>query len=226
MDIHIRPTPTSTREAVYESLKEQILQFDLIPGTTISEKEIALSFHVSRTPVRESFLRLAAEGLLDVYPQRGTVVSLIDLELVEEARFLREQLECAVIRLACEHISNEALAELELLLVRQKATMNAQDDKAMFDLDEAFHKLLFDSCNKRNTWNAIQQMNVHLNRSRKLRLAADHNWQHLYDQHQQMVQAIREHDTETAVSLMKDHLHLTVQDQSFLKEKFPNYFKP
>ncbi|MCM3783545.1 GntR family transcriptional regulator [Neobacillus mesonae] len=226
MDLHIRPTPTSTREAVYEALKDQILNFDLIPGTTISEKEISLSFNVSRTPVRESFLRLAGEGLLDVYPQRGTVVSLIDLSLVEEARFMREQLECAVIRLACQHFSEVDIAELELLLVRQRASMEAQDNKTMFELDEAFHRTLFARCSKSNTWTAMQQMNVHMNRIRKLRLAANHDWQHIYDQHRQMVESISKRDEEQAVSLMKDHLSLAIHDESYLREQFPTYFKP
>src|SRR5262249_9041063 len=99
LDFTIRPQMTSTRDAVYHKLKEQILSVELIPGTNISEKEISVQMGVSRTPVRESFVRLSQEGLLDIYPQRGTVVSLIDLELVEEARFMREQLECAVVRL-------------------------------------------------------------------------------------------------------------------------------
>ncbi|GAK40953.1 GntR family transcriptional regulator [Paenibacillus urinalis] len=226
MDLHIRPQPTSTREAVYDALKDQILNFDLIPGTSISEKEIALAFNVSRTPVRESFLRLAGEGLLDVYPQRGTMVSLIDLSLVEEARFMREQLECAVISLACHQFSKVDIAELELLLVRQRASMEAQDNKSMFELDEAFHRTLFTRCSKSNTWAAMQQMNVHMNRIRKLRLAADHDWQHIYDQHQQMVDSISRQDEERAVNLMKDHMNLAIHDERFLREKFPTYFKP
>jgi DNA-binding GntR family transcriptional regulator len=206
-------------------LRDQILLFELPPGASISEKEISQRFNVSRTPVRESFVRLAQEGLLEVYPQRGTFVSLIDLELVEEARFMREQLERAVIRLACDSFPDERLAELSRNLSLQKACIENQDYRTMFELDEAFHKTIFEGCRKINTWAVIGQINVHLNRSRMLRLAADHHWDHLYEQHFQMAEAIRNKDAGRAERLMKEHLSLTIADQALLKEKFPTYFK-
>lgn len=176
-------------------------------------------------PVRESFVRLAQEGLLEIFPQRGTNVSLIDLELVEEARFMREQLETAVIRLACISFPAERLTAMRHNLALQRACVESQDYKTMFDLDEAFHRTLFEGCRKSNTWAVIQQINVHLNRSRMLRLAADHHWEHLYEQHLQMAQAIESSDTQLAERLMKEHLNLTIADQALLKEKFPTYFK-
>ena len=65
------------------------MSLELPPGTSISEKEIAEKLQVSRTPVREAFLRLSEDELLNVLPQRGTLVTLIDLEHVDEARFLQ-----------------------------------------------------------------------------------------------------------------------------------------
>ncbi|MBU5441277.1 GntR family transcriptional regulator [Paenibacillus sp. MSJ-34] len=225
MNFSVKPQPVSTRDAVYLTLREQILLCELAPGTAISEKEISLKFGVSRTPVRESFVRLAQEGLLEVYPQRGTFVSLIDPELVEEARFMREQLEKAVIRLACESFPDDRLAELDTNLAEQNACIVQQDYRKMFELDEAFHRTLFEGCRKSNTWAAMQHINAHLNRSRMLRLAADHHWDHLYLQHLHMAEAIRERDAERAERLMKEHMSLTIQDQALLKQKFPTYFK-
>ncbi|KQO08449.1 GntR family transcriptional regulator [Paenibacillus sp. Leaf72] len=225
MDFTIKPTAVSTRDAIYLTLKEQILSLELPPGTSISEKEISVKLGVSRTPVRESFVRLAQEGLLEIFPQRGTDVSLIDLELVEEARFMREQLETAVIRLACISFPAQRLTAMRHNLALQRACVESQDYKTMFELDEAFHRTLFEGCRKSNTWAVIQQINVHLNRSRMLRLAADHHWEHLYEQHLQMAQAIESSDTQLAERLMKEHLNLTIADQALLKEKFPTYFK-
>lgn len=200
------------------------MSIELLPGTSISEKEISLLLGVSRTPVRESFVRLSQEGLLDIYPQRGTVVSLIDLELVEEARFMREQLERAVIRLACDSFPAEQLKALQTNLLLQKVCVEDQDYKKMFELDENFHRTIFEGCRKLNTWAVIQQINVHLNRTRMLRLAADHHWDDLFTQHQQMVEAIREHEADQAERLMSEHLNLTITDQAHLKQKFPAYF--
>ncbi|WP_027092091.1 GntR family transcriptional regulator [Cohnella thermotolerans] len=223
--MNLNVTPASARDAVYAKLREQILSLELPPGAALSEKEASLAFGVSRTPVRESFVRLAQEGLVQVLPQRGTFVSLIDPELVEEARFMREQLEKAVIRLACASFPDESLEALETNLLRQRESIAREDDKRMFELDEAFHRTIFEGCRKLNTWSVIQQMNAHLNRSRMLRLVSDHDWDHLYAQHKQMAEAIRSRDADAAEKVMKEHLSLNIHDQAMLKEKFPQYFK-
>ena len=195
------------------------------PSRNRIPEEISLEFQVSRTPVRESFVRLAQEGLLEVYPQRGTYVSLIQVDLVEEARFMREQLERAVIRLACDHFPTDQMVTLEQNLAWQQECMVEPDDERMFRLDEGFHSTLFAGCNKSNTWSVIQQMNVHLNRSRMLRLSSDHQWDHLVEQHRSMVKAIQQHDADTAERLMEEHLHLTVTDLAVLQDTYPSYFQ-
>ncbi|QAY66716.1 GntR family transcriptional regulator [Paenibacillus protaetiae] len=225
MDLTKKIQPVSTRDVVYHSIREQILRLELLPGTGLSEKEISVQFNVSRTPVRESFVRLSQEGLLEVYPQRGTFVSLIDTELVEEARFMREQLERAVIRLACASFPASRLADLKANLLLQKAGIEELDHNRMFELDEAYHRTLFEGCNKSNTWAVLGQINAHLNRSRMLRLTTDHHWEHLYEQHTQMVQAIENQDAARADQLMSEHMSLSIHDQQLLKEKYPAYFK-
>ncbi|MCA0756010.1 GntR family transcriptional regulator [Paenibacillus sp. N4] len=225
MDFGLQPQPVSTRDAVYMELREQILTLKLPPGTPLSENETSVQFKVSRTPVRESFLRLSQEGLVHVLPQRGTFVSLIDTALVEEARFMREQLEKAVIALACVHFPEQALTRLEMNLLQQRLCVEKQDDKNMFELDEAFHRILFDGCSKSGIWSVMQQMNAHLNRSRMLRLVDDHNWEHLYGQHLGMVEAIKTKDAAGAERLMKEHLSLNISEQALLKEKYPDYYK-
>jgi DNA-binding GntR family transcriptional regulator len=216
---------SSAREAVYLRLREQILSLELPPGAALSEKDMSLAFQVSRTPVRESFVRLAQEGLVQVLPQRGTFVSLIDTEHALEARFMREQLERAVVRLACESFPAESLAALEANLKAQLSSLEARDEKRMFDLDEEFHRAIFAGCRKLNTWTVLQQMKTHLDRTRHLALSPDRDWHHLYDQHRAIADAIRRQDAEQADAVMRDHLNLTVTDLHELKRKYPHYFK-
>lgn len=225
MDRLGRQGTVSTRDAVYTALREQILSLELPPGTPLSENEASQQFQVSRTPVRESFMRLAQEGLVQVLPQRGTFVSLIDTALVEEARFMREHLECAVIELACTGFPEDALRQLEMNLAQQQVSIRLEDEDAMFELDQTYHRILFEGCGKSYTWNALSQLTVHLNRSRRLKLAADHNWQHLYEQHRQMADAIIARNLEKGRRIMKQHLTLNITDQAVLKEQYPNYYK-
>ncbi len=225
MYINQRQPALSTRETVYRQLREQIITMELAPGTPLSENETSALFQVSRTPVRESFMRLAQDGLVQVLPQRGTFVSLIDTGLVEEARFMREQLEGAVIELACSGFDKQALLQLEINLKNQQDAIGQADDKQMFELDEQFHMILFAGCNKANTWHAMQQLTVHLNRSRRLMLASDRNWKHLYEQHTLMFDAIVKQDAQAGKNIMEQHINLSVNDQQLLKQKFPNYFQ-
>ncbi len=215
----------SAGNTVYSRLKQQILSLELRPGTVLSEKETSSVFQTSRTPVRESFVRLAQEGLVNVLPQRGTHVSLIDSELVEEGRFMREQIEKAVIRLACENFPEEMLAHLDSNLALQRESMDKWDCQRMFELDEAFHRALFEGCRKLQTWSVIQQMNSHLNRSRMLWLTTDQHWSPLVEQHKEMVEAIRGRDPDQAENVMKKHLNLNISNMTTLKTAFPNYIR-
>lgn len=224
MNYNIASQQGTARAAVYSELREQIVSLRLPPGSALSEKETSLLFHVSRTPVRESFVRLAQEGLVQVLPQRGTFVALIDPVMVEEARFMREHLERAVIRLACSGFPGHLLEALERNLLEQQESMKDADYKRMFELDETFHRTLFEGCDKLNTWAAMQRMNDHLKRSRLLRLASDHQWQQLHRQHSELAAAIRTQNADAAERVMKEHLTVSITDLKALQEKFPHYF--
>ncbi|MDP4096253.1 GntR family transcriptional regulator [Paenibacillus sp. P96] len=215
----------SAGNSVYARLKQQIMNLELPPGTALSEKETSILFQVSRTPVRESFVRLAQEGLVLVLPQRGTKVSLIDTGLVEEARFMREQLESAVVRLACSNFPAERLTELEANLAQQRESIEKHDGRRLFELDEEFHRILFEGCGKLATWSVMQQMNIHFNRVRMLRLDTNPHWEHLYDQHSRMVEAVGRKSPDTAARIMHEHLNLGVADLSVLRKQYPEYFK-
>src|SRR5690606_41732276 len=78
---------------LYRILRERIISADLIPGSRISESEIARSYSLSRQPVREAFIKLAEDGLVEIRPQRGTLVRKITPEAVMDARFVREAIE-------------------------------------------------------------------------------------------------------------------------------------
>lgn len=214
----------STSMKLYSLLKEEIIQLNIKPGETISEKEISDKFDVSRTPVREAFVRLAQEGLLSIYPQKGTIVSLIDLSLVEEARFLREHLERAVVGLACEELPPEKIIALEMNLKLQEMYVQNHDSQKQFQADEEFHKTIFEGCNKARIWKMMNEMNNDFKRIRILRLAANFNWNDIYIQHSSILEGIKNNSPETAEKAMKEHLTAVNFDKTEIINKFPDYF--
>jgi len=126
----------SVREYVYRLLKTNITNLTLPPGQNISEKEIADLLNVSRTPVREAFIKLAQEHLLDIVPQKGTYVSLIDTDQVEESKFARETLEKEVIQQACVDFPKEELFQLQSYIALQELCVKEENYLQFFELDE------------------------------------------------------------------------------------------
>ena len=97
-----RPRAATASARIYSDLRAELVSLERRPGVVISEAEIALSYGVSRTPVREAILKLSDEGLVDIFPQSGIFVSRIPLAALPEAIIIRKALEETTARLAAE----------------------------------------------------------------------------------------------------------------------------
>ncbi len=215
----------STRDFVYSTLKKQIIELKLKPNFKISEQEIADELHVSRTPVREAFLKLSQENLLRIFPQKGTFVSEIDLDLVEEGRFIRENIESAIVREACDTFESDQLFQLETNLTMQMLCLKKDTYHRLFELDDQFHQLLFEGCNKSRTWKMIREMNSHFDRLRMLRLSSNTDWETIVSQHEEIFHCISVKDANRAEELVIKHLNLVNFEKEELTLHYPKYFK-
>lgn len=215
----------STGDYAYEEIRSQIVMLKLEPGCKVSENEISTLLGISRTPVREAFVRLAQEKLLEVYPQKGTFVSLIDLNFVEEARFIREHLERAIVKEACEEFSNGEMLYLEENIKKQEDAILENDHQKLYELDELFHQAISRGTGKERIWTVIQQEKAHLNRIRVLSLSANIDWEVILSQHKKIIEAIKAQDENEADELMRLHLTKLRMDQKELTQKFPDYFE-
>jgi DNA-binding GntR family transcriptional regulator len=221
----------NAKEFAYNEIKRQILKLKLIPGTKISEKSMSDQLEVSRTPIREAFLKLAQEELLKIIPQSGTFVSLINMDYAEEARFIREKLETAVTLLSCENASKESLLNLEMNIKMQESLasskLNLEEKVNFFDLDENFHQQFFKMTGKQRTWLMMQNINGHLHRYRVLRLmtTTSFNWDILIDQHKSIFTAVLEQDKNKVEKSMAEHLRLMLSEESILINQYPDYFE-
>ena len=104
-------TGASAAGRVEAELRRAIIALELPPGTRLSEQEIALKYGVSRQPVREALIALARTRLVDVQPQRGTVVVKFSVRKMMEARFVREAVEVAIVRQACLSFAAQSRAK-------------------------------------------------------------------------------------------------------------------
>lgn len=135
-------TPASER--AYRQTKDQILVGAVKGGQLLSEVEVAAQLGVSRTPVHEAFLRLAAEDLLEMLPRRGAVVVPVPPREAGDLLEMRVALEGAAVRRLCREADVAAVTtELAELVERQRSAIGDQDRFA--ELDAAFHRHIVDA---------------------------------------------------------------------------------
>lgn len=205
-------------------LRHNILLLNLKPGQLVSENEIAEQLNVSRTPVREAFLELSKASLVEIAPQKGTYISLIDMDIVEETRFMRCVLEIAVANLVCDVITGSGLKELEENLYLQEFYANRADHRKLYQLDDQFHEIIFRCCRKEMTFNLVYSTMAHFDRIRILSLA-EMDMRRTVAEHREILAAIQSKDGKRAAVLMEKHLSQVISDQAVLRKSHPEYFK-
>lgn len=200
-----------------------IIHIELVPGSAVSENELSSAMNLSRTPVREALIELSKMGLVEILPQRGSYISKIDYELIEESRFMRLVLENAILKLACEGISEEYLNALKSNLKAMKNCVWETDYQAFLELDNMFHQLIFDSVGRSWTYNIIRSQMIHFDRLRTLSVKTIRNTTTIRD-HEDIVYAIERRDAELAEMLMTRHLARHQVEKSELVKQYPDYF--
>lgn len=224
MELTPREARESGREYALRMLKENIIQLELKPGSRVSENELAQELGLSRTPVREALMELAKAKIVEVYPQRGSSIALIDYDLVEEAQFMRVTLECAVAVRCCERgVAPEALARLRENLSLQ-AMYRRERSRRLLALDNDFHRQLFDMAKLSEAHGLLSGLIVHFDRVRALSLTAVREMKTVED-HLAIYEAIARRDAEAARALMHEHLSRYRVDREAIAAKYAQYIK-
>ena len=128
------------QEWVYSTLKDAIQSCSLAPGTRLTLDDLAEQLKVSRVPVREALLQLQVEGLVEMVPHAGAVVSPISLDSIYELFLILEEMEVLAGRVVAERASLEDLAGLEEILEDMAAAIAADNVERWSALNTEFHK--------------------------------------------------------------------------------------
>ena len=107
------------RGNVFNELRKEILDLTLKPGMELNLNQLSTLYGVSRSPVRDAVKELAGEHLVDIYPQKGTYVSRINLRMAEDERFIRLNLELGSIPDFIENVNDDLILEMEELIEKQ-----------------------------------------------------------------------------------------------------------
>jgi GntR family transcriptional regulator, rspAB operon transcriptional repressor len=207
---------------LYERLRERIVRAELLPGETISETEIARAYSVSRQPVREAFIKLSEAGLVQIRPQRGTMISRISVTSVMEARFVREAIEADVARTAATRADPAAARELLSQVEAQKRVADTDVD-AFMKLDELFHRTLADAAGTPFAWRVVEGVKAQMDRIRYLSVEEVHV-RLLIAQHEAVANAVAKGDADAAEEAMRTHLREILISLPIIAAAHPELF--
>lgn len=212
------------RDYALRTIRDNIIHLELAPGSMVSENELAAEMGLSRTPVREALIELSKAKIVEIYPQKGSAVSLIDVTLVEESRFMRKVLECAVVELDCEKITPDGLKRLRENVQLQKFYLENYFSDTLMELDNEFHKTLFEIAEKSQVYTMMDHMAIHFDRVRNMALSSVKNGKIVQD-HEDITNAIAARDAVKARKLAEEHLNRYKIDTGELRAQYPDFFK-
>jgi len=221
-----RTKATKQKVDVYHLIKDQIQFLELMPGQTIKESEMIEELGVSRTPIREALIQLSSEYLIDIYPQRGTYVALINFGIARECAYMRHILDTDVCVELCRKKANLSEALEDSLFFMQKA-VNKKDVIEYIRNDNEFHRTIFRTAGHEMTWEIISDSRAHYNRVLTLDLRREGILEKSLNEHRRMVELIREGKEKELLKLLDihhDYTHMADREKE-LRTEFPAYFE-
>ena len=211
-----RRTPTqSLASNATELIRRRIVDGDLKLGQALSETTLAAELGISKTPIREALVRLAAEGLVQILPQRGTFVfplSEVDAQALSNFRTL---LEIEALRIGMRDHAPALVAALKAILAKMKPSKSQGDSLQYRALDDRLHRTIIEHSN--NAYLAAAYENiavlVQILRNRLVIDARTHG-QSLKD-HKDLVRQVEKGDVEKAAIVLKEHIARTPADYAW-----------
>jgi DNA-binding GntR family transcriptional regulator len=202
------PPPSRTLPAsTAERLRELITEGELAPGTRLNERALCDRLGISRTPLREAFRLLAADGLVELLPNRGaTVVSLSDADIRESFEVMGA-LEALSGELACRNITPDEIAEIKALTFEMLACHAREDLPAYYRFNRQIHDRLNVGARNAVLTRAYRSLNLRIQNLRFRSNFDRDKWNRAAREHAQMVEALEARDGAQLAAILRTHLH-------------------
>lgn len=203
------PTPIIRRplhEEAADRIRDLIVQGQLAAGTRLNERLLTAQFGLSRTPLREAFKVLATEGLVDLLPNRGAVVSQMDPVRLSETLEVMGALEALAGELACMNATEAQLNEIRALHYEMLAHHARGDLAGYFKFNQAIHLKLVKYSGNAVLFNAYRQMNGNVRRARYMANLSQERWDAAVREHDEILAALGARDVKRIKSLLAAHL--------------------
>ena len=201
--------PKSLTEIAVEYIRDAIAKGDLGLGHPVSESVLAASLGISKTPVREALAQLKIEGLVKIFPQKGTFVfTMSEQEVIEICEF-RYTLESAALKLAGERNRRAFIEELRNVETQMSGARREKRDDQYLDLDADFHALFFKYCGNQFLVEAYRMIVARVAAVRTHLAALPRHTEKSYNEHKKMTKSIEENRLDESLKILDEHISRT-----------------
>lgn len=217
------PPRGSVTQTVTDQLRRAIVSLEIEPGAVLDKGAICERLGVSRFPVSEALARLQSEGLVEIMPQRGSMVSRVRIADVVEYMLIRKALESEAIRVLMARRPEGIVEELERNLAEQARAARKGDRETFHRFDVEFHEILFEAMDFSRIRAVIDSARANLDRARLLildprRLTATQA------EHKAIADGIAAGDAERAVAAMRRHIDKVTGELLAFAKTAPDLF--
>jgi DNA-binding GntR family transcriptional regulator len=199
--------PSALTDWAYQYLKEKILNLEIKPGQQINIEEFTEKLEVSRTPIREAFLKLASEGLIEIRPRVGYFVADITEQDIRDLFEIREIIETRATKKAAEQLTDEELESMQNLITESQKSVEAGDFEIYLKNEIQFHEYLQKQNQNKRLNSIIEGLNDLTHRERVMSTQSIENINQSIIEHQRIMDGLLKRDGNLAEWYMGEHLH-------------------
>jgi DNA-binding GntR family transcriptional regulator len=199
------PRKGSLHQDAVAELRKLIVSGEFPPGERLREVAVSQRLGMSRTPLREAFRTLAAEGLVDLLPNRSVVVSELDPTEAADVFALLGSMEALAAQQACRRMSDEQIAELGALQAEMVRSFERGDRQAYNEINRRVHELMVEGSNNLSLILAWRLILPRADRARRLNTLDRSSWTEFMHKHQQIYDAMAARNAGLLAELMQDH---------------------
>jgi DNA-binding GntR family transcriptional regulator len=191
---------------VAERLRILIDSGELAPGSRLNEIELCNTMGVSRTPLREAIRSLATEGLIELQPNRGAVVSIVSQEDVTEILPIMASLEGLGGRLAAMHMDQSKIAQVRKIHNQMISHYKNNEVAEYFETNRLIHELITEGSGNQTLVDTINSLSAKVRRARFTALMTKESWAKAVSEHEEMIAALEAQDPDRLEAILVQHV--------------------
>ncbi|MEN9538571.1 MAG: hypothetical protein RLZZ126_806 [Pseudomonadota bacterium] len=207
MSAQVIPMPQATlHDQVAERLRQMLVQGQVAPGAKLNERELSEVLRVSRTPLREAIKRLAAEGLVELLPNRGAAAVSLTAADVFNTFEVMAGLEALSGELAAQRITDDALREIQAMHFEMLAAYTRGDLPNYYRINATIHSAINEAAGNPVLTDTYRKVNARLQALRFRSNQDGEKWKTAVQEHDTMIQALQARDGARLAQVLREHL--------------------